>query len=280
MRKPASDGGIILFYAKRLLPVASNPLGRPQVSRHPPKKLGSPRSNCIRPQKPPGSIALNTHIGSAGPAGSSIDDPADPAFPSLCTLGTAHLAIALVAVLCVAGSVSLWPAVRAGGHPLEVDGPAHWAAWAAMAYLAITALAELRASWRLNHGHPSAGSTTVLRLGTHILVLIAAAVAIVRGFHSLALLAGLYIILPALVTVSLISLAVVFAERRMLRRAAGAQFRPGHGAISPAALAWLVAQWAAALLFVGMLFYLEEQPTPHDQPHTPVESPIDGGAEK
>jgi hypothetical protein len=223
---------------------------------------------------------LTTQLGSAGQPGASLNDSAERGAAPLCRLSTAHLAIALVAVLCVAGSVSLWPAIRAGGQPLEIDVPAHWVAWAAMLYLAITALAELRASWRLSHGHPSASSTTALRLGIHVLVLIATAVAIARGFHSLALLAGLYIILPALGTVSLISLIVLLVERGTLRRVSHAAPGLGRPAISAPALAWLVAQWAAAAIFVGMLFYLEEQPEPHNQPPTTVAAPAEDGAEK
>ncbi len=217
------------------------------------------------------SFVLTMQYGSAGPAGTSLEDSAEPWAGTCCRLGTAHLAIALVAVLCVAGSVSLWPAIRAGGQPLEIDAPAHWVAWAAMLYLAITALAELRASWRLNHGHPSAGSTTALRLGIHLLVLGATAVAIARGYHSLALLAGLYVILPALGTVSLISLIVVLIERRTLHRVAPGGLRSARRTVSAPAPAWLVAQWATALLFVGMLVYLEEQPEPHEQ-HASVAS--------
>ncbi len=226
------------------------------------------------PQKKPlGSLALMTQLESAGPAGSSHSEFKGPGDLFRCRVGTAHLAIALVAVLCVTGSVDLWPRVRAGGQPLEVDSPAQRVAWAALAYLAITALTELRASWLLRRAQTSGGPVAARGIGAHLVVLVAAAVAIARGFHSLALLAGLCVILSALVTVSLITSIVDFFERRALHLAAGQERQLGHEAISAPALMWLVPLWAAAVFVVGTLFYLEEQPLPHNQLPAAVESP-------
>ncbi len=192
-------------------------------------------------------------------------------------------------MLCVTGAVDLWPAVRAGGRPLEIDSPAQRALWAALAYLVITALVELRACFALWRDEAVPAAITGRAIGAHVIVLAAAAVTIARGFHSLALLAGLYVIVSALVTVSLIVSIVDFLEQRALRRADGAGIDAAGthpaGAAAGAGLAaiWLVPLWAAALLVVGTLFYLEEQPVPHSEipvvASPPDASPPEQGAD-
>ncbi len=218
-----------------------------------------------------------TQLQSYASGDADSDEPAGSMAFSACRLSTAHLAIALVAVLVIIGSVGLWPAVEAGGHPLEVDTPAHEVAWAALAYLVVTALAEFRAGWQLDHQQRASASAAPRRLLAHVLVLIAAVVVLARGFHSLSLLAGLYIILPGLATVSLLTLIAGIVERNTLRRAddnAGLRAEPAKSA-QP--LIWLALQWVAALLLIGALFYLEEQPLPHGRPSVLVETPAEAG---
>jgi hypothetical protein len=207
---------------------------------------------------------------------SDFDQPAGGmAFPA-CRFATAHLAIALVALLVVTGAADLWPAIEAGGHPLEVDAAARQATWAALAYLIVTGLAELRTGWQLDRC-ARGGSAAPLRLTPHLLVLLAAGIALVRGFRSLALLAGLYVVLPGLITVSFLTLALGLIQRRTLR--ASAAERAQDGARPSAALLWIGLQWIAALVFIGLLAMLERQPLPHSEPAAFVESPTDAAVE-
>jgi hypothetical protein len=198
----------------------------------------------------------------------SADDP-DPnsmATASPCAasrLAVAHLAVALVAIFAAGASIAQWPAIRAGGHPLEVCHVADWVAGAAVAYLLVTALAEFRAELRLRRGAASSRCAG-LRLCGHVVVLGTSLAAIGRGWNSLALLAGLDTILSALAAVSLLTLGVGLLDRRMLRRPPqGAS--PAVGPRSARSLVWLGCEWAAALCFAGLLFYLELQPEPHSQ---------------
>ncbi len=253
MAQSASGGRIRLFYSKP--PGAAEP-GRPENSA----------PHLAARQNPLDPFELTTPNDSAIPpgAGSGANLPGPL---SLRRIGTAHLAIGLVAVLCVTGAVDLWPAVRAGGQPLEIDSPAQRAVWAALAYLVVTALVELRASFAVAAGQAASSAFTSRAIGAHLLVLAASAVTIARGFHSLALLAGLHVILSALVTVSLIVSVVDYWEQRALRLEGGEAQSSGKGSTpAPAAglgAIWLVPLWGAALLVVGTLFYLEEQPVPH-----------------
>jgi hypothetical protein len=206
-------------------------------------------------------IALTSQMKSAVISDSILDESARrPQFVAG-RLATAHLAVSLFAFAAAVAAIGRWPAVRAGGHVLEVDAAAQCAAWASLAYLLVTSLTEARA------GLPPRGAARPpvrhrwLRLAAHALVLIAAVVSLARDLNSLALLAGLDVILPAIATVSLLTLMVGYCQQRVQRWTG--EGAAGEFANLPESWLWLSCQWAAAIFFVITLVNLELQPKPH-----------------